>query len=71
MHGVKTIVKEEGVSGIYRGVTSVIARQGANSAVRLSAYGMLRERVSSRFPVDANTGKPRIPLWVNFGNGKK
>lgn len=60
------------MGGIYRGVTSVIARQGANSAVRLSAYGMLREYVSNRWypAVDGTSTSSNMPIWVNFGNGK-
>ncbi|KAG0167409.1 hypothetical protein DFQ28_006907 [Apophysomyces sp. BC1034] len=38
VHGTKLIIKEEGFAGIYRGVGPVIARQGANSAVRFSSY---------------------------------
>ncbi|ORZ14717.1 mitochondrial carrier domain-containing protein [Absidia repens] len=38
VHGTSTIIKEEGFSGIYRGLGPVVARQGANSAVRFSSY---------------------------------
>ncbi|KAI8137348.1 mitochondrial carrier domain-containing protein [Fennellomyces sp. T-0311] len=43
VHGTKTIIKEEGFSGVYRGVGPVMARQGANSAVRFTAYSTFRE----------------------------
>ena len=67
VHGVRTIVKDEGIGGIYRGVTSVIARQGANSAVRLTAYGILKERVVGRYAAAGTTGN--IPWYVTFANG--
>lgn len=34
-HGIKLILREEGVRGVYRGLSAVVARQGANSAVPL------------------------------------
>jgi len=42
VHGTIEIVKSEGISGIYRGLGPVAARQGANSAVRFTTYGTLK-----------------------------
>ncbi|KAJ3304936.1 hypothetical protein HDV03_002166 [Kappamyces sp. JEL0829] len=67
-HGVKTIVHEEGVRGIYRGVGAVIARQGANSAVRMSSYGLIREQLAKAYPLDAK-GKPLVPWYISFLSG--
>ncbi|KAJ3020678.1 hypothetical protein HKX48_000407 [Thoreauomyces humboldtii] len=64
VHGTREIVRTEGIGGIYRGVTAVIAKQGANSAVRLTTYGLLKERAQARYPLGTRT-----PWWVNFGNG--
>ena len=47
--GTKTIIKEEGISGIYRGVSAVILRQGANSAVRLTSYDLIKEQIVSKY----------------------
>ncbi|KAJ3188708.1 hypothetical protein HDU85_004422 [Gaertneriomyces sp. JEL0708] len=69
VHGVKAIVKSEGVAGIYRGMTAVVARQGANSAVRLSTYGLLKEKVQDYYPIDPVTGKREVPWYTNFANG--
>ncbi|TPX37742.1 hypothetical protein SmJEL517_g00600 [Synchytrium microbalum] len=69
VHGIRTIVAEEGIGGIYRGVTSVILRQSANQAVRLSVYGVLKEAVQDRYPVDAKTGKNLVPWYTTFGMG--
>ncbi|KAJ1539119.1 hypothetical protein HK405_013171, partial [Cladochytrium tenue] len=63
IHGTRMIVRESGIRGIYQGVTTVIARQGANSAVRLSAYGMIRERVLHLSKKDS------IPWYTTFGIG--
>ncbi|GAA5803940.1 mitochondrial carrier domain-containing protein [Helicostylum pulchrum] len=43
VHGTKLIVAEEGLGGIYRGLGPVMARQGANSAVRFSCYSYFKE----------------------------
>jgi solute carrier family 25 (mitochondrial citrate transporter), member 1 len=51
IHGTSLILKEEGIKGIYKGVGAVIARQGANSAVRMSSYSVIREHFSKRFKV--------------------
>ncbi|KAI9205289.1 mitochondrial carrier domain-containing protein [Polychytrium aggregatum] len=69
IHGTSTIVKAEGIAGIYRGMTAVVARQGANSAVRLTIYGILKERVQGNYPVDSVTGTRHVPWYVTFGNG--
>ncbi|KAF9114900.1 hypothetical protein BGX27_009447 [Mortierella sp. AM989] len=43
IHGVKSIVQAEGFGGVYRGVVPVMARQGANSAVRFGVYSSLSD----------------------------
>ncbi|KAI8829396.1 mitochondrial tricarboxylate transporter [Chytriomyces cf. hyalinus JEL632] len=63
IHGTRIIIAEQGISGIYQGVTTVIARQGANSAVRLAAYGMMREKLTVRYE-----GKS-VPAYATFGIG--
>ncbi|KIO23984.1 hypothetical protein M407DRAFT_244602 [Tulasnella calospora MUT 4182] len=45
IHGTTTIIREEGLSGIYRGLFPVVLRQGANSAVRFTSYSTLKQFV--------------------------
>jgi len=45
VHGTRTIMREEGLRGIYRGLFPVMARQGANSAVRFTSYSTLKQFV--------------------------
>jgi hypothetical protein len=68
-HGIRTIIAQEGISGIYRGCGAVVARQGANSAVRMSSYSMIRERLTKEYPIDAKLGKPIVPWFVTFFSG--
>ncbi|GAA5827746.1 hypothetical protein JCM11251_007652 [Rhodosporidiobolus azoricus] len=63
-HGTMTIVKEEGISGIYRGLGPVAARQGANSAVRFTTYGALKSFVSG----NSRPGET-LPAGVTFAIG--
>lgn len=42
IHGCRSLVKERGLGGIYRGATAVTIRQGANSAVRMGSYSWLK-----------------------------
>lgn len=62
--GVKKIVAEEGLSGIYRGVGPVMLRQGANSAVRFSSYSTLKQLAQGSMPAGE-----KMPGWMTFGIG--
>lgn len=42
-HGVGCIVKQEGISGVYKGVTATIMKQGSNQAIRFYVMETLRE----------------------------
>ncbi|ORY72889.1 mitochondrial carrier domain-containing protein [Leucosporidium creatinivorum] len=64
IHGTLSIVKEEGIGGVYRGLGPVAARQGANSAVRFTAYSTLKSFVSG----NARPGES-LPAGVTFGIG--
>ncbi|CAG8582204.1 6228_t:CDS:2 [Ambispora gerdemannii] len=64
VHGIKTIVKNEGFGGIYRGVFPVMMRQGANQAVRFSTYSTLKQEYQKY----SGPGQP-LPWLVTFGIG--
>ncbi|KAH8115051.1 mitochondrial tricarboxylate transporter [Phellopilus nigrolimitatus] len=64
MHGTASIIKQEGVFGIYRGLFPVMMRQGANSAVRFTTYTTLKQFVQG----NARPGQP-IPTSITFGIG--
>ncbi|RKP06499.1 mitochondrial carrier domain-containing protein [Thamnocephalis sphaerospora] len=63
-HGVATIIRTEGPLGVYRGLFPVVARQGANQAVRFSVYSTLKQWVQARHP----TGQP-VHWATTFGIG--
>lgn len=42
-HGVGCIIKQEGISGVYKGVTATIMKQGSNQAIRFYVMETLRE----------------------------
>ena len=64
LHGVRSIVAEEGWRGIYRGVGPVMLRQGANSAVRFTSYSTLKQLVAG----SVNPGQ-NLPGWMTFAVG--
>ncbi|GAA6036178.1 hypothetical protein JCM8097_006818 [Rhodosporidiobolus ruineniae] len=64
VHGTLSIVREEGIAGVYRGLGPVAARQGANSAVRFTTYGTLKSLVSG----NSRPGET-LPAGVTFGIG--
>jgi len=64
VHGVQSIVKAEGLGGIYRGVIPVMARQGANSAVRFGVYSALNDLLKAR--LEPGT---KVPAAYTFGIG--
>ncbi|CAG8726152.1 14785_t:CDS:10 [Dentiscutata erythropus] len=63
-HGIRRIVAEEGLGGIYRGLFPVMMRQGANQAVRFSTYSTLKQE----FQKYSSPGQP-LPWAVTFGIG--
>lgn len=60
----QSIVKAEGLGGIYRGVVPVMARQGANSAVRFGVYSSLNDLVKSKLEPGS-----KMPATYTFGIG--
>ncbi|KAF8633815.1 hypothetical protein AX15_001228 [Amanita polypyramis BW_CC] len=64
IHGTTCIVREEGLTGIYRGLFPVMMRQGANSAVRFTTYVTLKQFVQG-------TARPgqQLPSTITFGIG--
>ncbi|KAG7046637.1 mitochondrial tricarboxylate transporter [Colletotrichum scovillei] len=47
---VRTLLREEGIRGLWSGLTPVLCKQGTNSAVRFTTFAMLQERVAARWP---------------------
>ncbi|KAF9074451.1 mitochondrial tricarboxylate transporter [Rhodocollybia butyracea] len=64
VHGTLSIVRQEGMLGIYRGLFPVMMRQGANSAVRFTTYSTLKQFVQG-------TARPgqTLPSAITFGIG--
>lgn len=65
VHGTKLIVAEEGLGGIYRGLGPVMARQGANSAVRFSCYSYFKDTLQKW----RGKGQEPLPSTHTFGAG--
>lgn len=42
-HGVSTIIKEQGLGGVYKGVTATIIKQGSNQAIRFYVVDTLKD----------------------------
>ncbi|KAL0952813.1 hypothetical protein HGRIS_007038 [Hohenbuehelia grisea] len=64
VHGTVSIVRQEGIFGVYRGLFPVMMRQGANSAVRFTTYSTLKQFVQS----NARPGQ-QLPSTITFGIG--
>ena len=47
-HALKTILREQGVVGLYRGLLPTVIKQSATSAVRMGSYNVLKEQVKRR-----------------------
>ena len=63
LHGTRLMFAESGIRGIYRGMGAVVARQGANSAVRMSSYSIIRDKLSKGSPLDRH-GKAILPWYL-------
>ncbi|KAJ7494645.1 mitochondrial tricarboxylate transporter, partial [Mycena galericulata] len=64
IHGTASIVRQEGIQGIYRGLFPVMMRQGANSAVRFTTYSTLKQ-----FVLGAARPGQTLPSTITFGIG--
>ena len=42
-HGMRTIIKEQGIRGTYQGVTATIMKQGSNQAIRFYVIESLKD----------------------------
>jgi solute carrier family 25 citrate transporter 1 len=60
VHGSILLVKERGLDGVYRGVTAVTLRQGANSAVRMGTYSWLKGQSLIRYFLRYVSAKSRV-----------
>ncbi|TFK62974.1 mitochondrial tricarboxylate transporter [Pluteus cervinus] len=64
IHGTVSIIRAEGITGIYRGLFPVMMRQSANSAVRFTVYTTLKQVVQG----NTRSGQP-LPSALTFGIG--
>ena len=62
--GTGTIIREQGIRGIYSGLFPVIMRQAANSAVRFTTYSSLKQFVQG----NSRPGQT-LPTFVSFAIG--
>jgi solute carrier family 25 (mitochondrial citrate transporter), member 1 len=61
IHCVKTILKEDGMIGLYRGFAGTTLKQASASSFRMGSYNIIKEFEQAR-QIPQNTG-------VNFANG--
>jgi solute carrier family 25 citrate transporter 1 len=47
-HAIKTLISEQGIAGLYRGLISTTIKQAATSAVRMGSYNALRTQYTTR-----------------------
>ncbi|KAI1021302.1 hypothetical protein LB505_000345 [Fusarium chuoi] len=59
-HALYTVVKEEGFSALYRGVSLTALRQGSNQAVNFTAYSYFKDWLKKWQPQYENTN---LPNW--------
>ncbi|CAF9905354.1 MAG: Mitochondrial succinate-fumarate transporter [Gomphillus americanus] len=57
-HALYTVVKEEGIGALYRGVSLTALRQGTNQAVNFTAYTQLKSMLQQRQPQFTNSELP-------------
>jgi solute carrier family 25 citrate transporter 1 len=59
-HALYTVVREEGFSALYRGVSLTALRQGTNQAVNFTAYSYFKDWLQQAQPEYANA---QLPSW--------
>eukprot|EP01134_Creolimax_fragrantissima_P002980 CFRG2980T1 len=68
-HGVTTIVKEEGLGGIYKGVVPTVLKQASNQAIRFVVYNSVREKLYERFELDTSVPNVGITMFAGVVAG--
>lgn len=59
-HALYTVIREEGVGALYRGVSLTALRQGSNQAVNFTAYSYFKEWLKQFQPQYEGTN---LPSW--------
>lgn len=67
-HCAYVIIKEEGFSALYKGITLTVLRQGTNQAANFTMYQYLKKRLGDGAPLDGN-GNPILPWYQHLGSG--
>merc|ERR1712121_85471 len=49
VHGLSTIVKEQGVAGTYKGLTATIMKQGSNQAIRFFVMESMKDWYRNKY----------------------
>ena len=59
-HGVREIVKQNGLGGVYKGLTATIIKQGSNQAIRFFVMETCKAEYRKLQKMDANAPVPVI-----------
>lgn len=62
-HGVGMIVKEQGIGGVYKGVSATIMKQGSNQAIRFFVMESLKDKYRGGDP------NKSVPKYIVGGFG--
>jgi solute carrier family 25 (mitochondrial citrate transporter), member 1 len=62
-HGVRTIIKEEGIGGVYRGLTPTMFKQGCNQMTRFTIFEGIKKVYLGR------TGADSLAFYESLGFG--
>lgn len=63
-HALLTVIKDEGIGAVYRGVSLTAARQGTNQAANFTAYSELKEALQKLQPQYADKNLPAYQTTV-------
>jgi len=67
-HAASTIIRNEGLSGLYKGLTPTILKQGSNQAIRFSVMETLRKWYTGGDP-SSSVPKPIVACFGAFAGG--
>ena len=68
-HAAYTLVREEGMSALYRGVSLTALRQGTNQAVNFTAYSYFKSLLQKLQPATTDDSNGGLPSWQTMGIG--
>jgi len=63
------MLRQNGITAFWRGLTPVLCKQGTNSAVRFSTFGVFKDLLNASDSIRANASQAAVTFTAGAGSG--